>query len=51
LMVGVSWLDPGKVRRMAVVGSRKMVVCDDVSTEAKIQLFDNGIDRENRATL
>ena len=45
--IHVSWLDPGKVRRMTVVGSRKMVVYDDVSTEAKIQLYDKGIDREN----
>ncbi|MBD05458.1 MAG: oxidoreductase [Gemmatimonadetes bacterium] len=44
--IHVSWLDPGKVRRMTVVGSRKMVVYDDASTEGKIQLFDKGIDRE-----
>ena len=45
--IHVSWLDPGKVRRMTVVGSKKMVVYDDVSTEAKIQLFDKGIDRRH----
>ena len=45
--IHVSWLDPGKVRRMTVVGSRKMVVYDDASTEAKIQLFDKGIDRRH----
>jgi predicted dehydrogenase len=45
--VHVSWLDPGKIRRMTVVGSRKMVVYDDVSTDAKIQLYDKGIDRQN----
>lgn len=44
--IHVSWLDPGKVRRMTVVGSRKMVVYDDASTEGKIQVFDKGIDRE-----
>jgi predicted dehydrogenase len=44
--IHVSWLDPGKVRRTTVVGSRKMVVYDDASTEAKIQIFDKGIDRE-----
>lgn len=43
--VHVSWLDPGKVRRMTVVGSEKMIVYDDASTEAKIQLYDKGIDR------
>lgn len=45
--IHVSWLDPGKVRRMTVVGSRKMAIYDDVSTEAKIQLFDKGIDRQH----
>lgn len=44
--IHVSWLDPGKVRRTTVVGSRKMVVYDDGSTEAKIQVYDKGIDRE-----
>ena len=43
--IHVSWLDPGKVRRTTVVGSEKMIVYDDASTEAKIQLFDKGIDR------
>jgi predicted dehydrogenase len=42
--VHVSWLDPGKVRRMTVVGSRKMVVYDDVS-EDKIAILDKGVDR------
>jgi len=45
--IHVSWLDPGKVRRMTVVGSKKMVVYDDASADAKIQLFDKGIDRKN----
>lgn len=45
--IHVSWLDPGKVRRMTVVGSKKMAVYDDASTEAKIQLFDKGIDRKH----
>jgi predicted dehydrogenase len=45
--IHVSWLDPGKVRRITVVGSKKMVVYDDVSTEAKIQVFDKGIDRQH----
>jgi predicted dehydrogenase len=40
----LSWLDPGKVRRLTVVGSRKMVVYDDVS-ENKIAILDKGVDR------
>lgn len=42
--VHVSWLDPGKVRRLTLVGSRKMAVYDDVSDD-KICLLDRGVDR------
>jgi predicted dehydrogenase len=41
--IHVSWLDPLKVRRMTVVGSKKMVVYDDVA-EDKIAVYDKGID-------
>jgi predicted dehydrogenase len=40
----VSWLDPQKVRRLTVVGSRKMVVFDDMSTTEKIRIYDKGIE-------
>jgi len=43
--IHVSWLDPNKIRCMTVVGSRKMVVYDDVS-EQKIAIYDKGIDRK-----
>jgi len=43
--IHVSWLDPQKVRKMVVVGSKKMVVYDDIA-EDKIQIFDKGIDRQ-----
>jgi predicted dehydrogenase len=43
--VQVSWLSPSKVRRMTVVGSRKMVVYDDVA--GQIVIHDAGIDREH----
>jgi predicted dehydrogenase len=42
--IHVSWLDPQKVRKMIVVGSRKMVIYDDVA-DSKIALYDKGIDR------
>jgi predicted dehydrogenase len=42
--IQVSWLDPQKVRKMIVVGSKKMVVYDDVA-EDKIAIYDKGIDR------
>ena len=42
--VHVSWLDPCKVRRVTVVGSKKMAVYNDMETEAKIKIYDKGID-------
>jgi predicted dehydrogenase len=46
--IHVSWLDPQKVRKMIVVGSKKMVIYDDVADD-KIAIYDKGIDR--RAVL
>jgi predicted dehydrogenase len=42
--IHVSWLDPQKVRKMIIVGSRKMVVYDDIA-ENKLLIYDKGIDR------
>lgn len=41
-----SWLDPNKVRRAVIVGSKKMLVYDDISEDAKIQLYDRGVDKK-----
>jgi predicted dehydrogenase len=38
----LSWLDPHKMRRMTVVGSRKMVVFDDMELERKVTIYDKG---------
>lgn len=46
--IHVSWLDPHRVRKITIVGSRKMVVYDDVA-ESKIAIYDKGI--EPRARL
>jgi predicted dehydrogenase len=35
-----SWLDPRKVREMTIVGSRRMIVYDDVAQNDKIKIFD-----------
>jgi predicted dehydrogenase len=40
----VSWLDPSKLRRTTVVGSRRMVVFDDLDSEAKLRVYDKGAD-------
>ena len=39
----LGWLDPRKIRLMTLVGSKKMLVYDDVSLDAKIQVYDKGI--------
>lgn len=39
----LGWLDPRKVRMMTVVGSKKMLVYDDVNPDAKIQIYDKGV--------
>ena len=41
----LSWLDPHKIRRLTVVGSRKMVVFDDVESTEKVKIYDRGVDR------
>lgn len=41
--VELSWLAPSKLRRTAIVGSRKMVVYDDTSSEP-VRIFDSGVD-------
>jgi predicted dehydrogenase len=40
--VELSWLAPSKLRRTTIVGSRKMVVYDDTSTEP-VRVFDSGV--------
>lgn len=42
--IHVSWLDPCKVRRITVVGSKKMVVFNDMENEQKIKIYDKGVD-------
>jgi len=39
----VSWLDPNKIRRVTVVGSRKMLVYDDTSNLEKLRVYDKGV--------
>ena len=41
----VSWLDPHKLRKFTVVGSRKMVVFDDMEASEKVKIYDKGVDR------
>jgi predicted dehydrogenase len=39
----LSWLDPHKVRKITIVGSKKMVVFDDVESTEKLKIFDKGV--------
>jgi predicted dehydrogenase len=41
--VHVSWLNPNKLRTTTVVGSKKMLVYDDVSSLEKIRIYDKGV--------
>jgi hypothetical protein len=41
--VHVSWLHPNKVRRVTVVGDRKMAVYDDLSDTERIRIYDEGV--------
>jgi predicted dehydrogenase len=38
----VSWLNPHKVRRVTVVGDRRMIVFDDLEPVEKVKVFDRG---------
>ena len=40
----VSWLDPCKIRRITIVGSKKMIVYDDIEPVEKIRIYDKGVD-------
>lgn len=39
----VSWLSPIKIRRMIIVGTKKMVVYDDVEPSEKIKIYDKSV--------
>lgn len=45
--IHASWLDPSKQRELTLVGSRKMVVYDDVAAEGKIRIYDKGVYRRD----
>jgi predicted dehydrogenase len=40
-----SWLEPRKVRQMTFVGTRKMIVYDDLEPHGKIRIYDVRVDR------
>jgi predicted dehydrogenase len=40
-----SWLEPRKVREMTIVGTRRMIVYDDLETNEKIRIYDTRVER------
>lgn len=40
--IHVSWLDPHKIRKFTIVGSKKMAVFDDMEKQNKIKIYDKG---------
>lgn len=44
--IHVSWLDPHKVRRITVVGDKKMVVWNDLDNVEPVKLYDKGVIEE-----
>lgn len=40
-----SWLEPRKIREMTIVGSRRMIVYDDLQTHEKIKIYDVRVER------
>ncbi len=41
--IHMSWLDPHKIRKITIVGSKKMVVFDDMETTEKLKVYDRGV--------
>ena len=43
--VHVSWLDPHRIRKLTIVGSKKMAVFDDMNAPETIRIYDRGVDQ------
>jgi predicted dehydrogenase len=43
-MIQSSWLDPKKVREMTVVGTREMILYDDLEPLQKIKIYDQRVE-------
>ncbi len=43
-MIQSSWLDPNKIREMTIVGSKQMVVYDDMEPLEKIKIYDKRVE-------
>lgn len=43
--IHVSWLDPHKIRKITIVGSKKMAVFDDMESTEKLRIYDKSADQ------
>ncbi|MBI3397180.1 Gfo/Idh/MocA family oxidoreductase [Candidatus Woesebacteria bacterium] len=46
----LSWLSPLKIRKMIIVGIKKMLVYDDTKPSEKIKVYDKGVSLEKEGT-
>jgi predicted dehydrogenase len=52
--LNLSWMSPVKVRRIAIGGTDKMIVWDDLNNEEKVKIFNSGIQiqaQDNREVI
>ena len=42
--IQLSWLDPHKIRRTTIIGSKKMAVFDDMEPTEKVRIYDKGVE-------
>jgi predicted dehydrogenase len=48
--IHVSWLTPGKTRVLQLIGSKRVVIYDDMQPVQKVQIFEPGIDNRVNAS-
>ena len=48
--IHLSWLDPHKLRKITIVGSKKMVVFDDMEVSEKLKIYDKGVGSPSYST-
>jgi predicted dehydrogenase len=48
--IHLSWLDPHKVRKTTIVGSKKMAVFEDAEAKEKLRIYDNQAEAPNIRT-
>lgn len=49
--IQISWLDPHKIRKLTVVGNKKMAVFDDMETTEMLKIYDKGVENNFHSKL